>query len=130
MPGFPDKFSPFYKAPPGSAISGGISRTYGSAIRRLRRMSMREDNREPIWDRAGEVPSGFAAEQREPTTASKVMGYFYKKLQYHDSVDLGKRNKKQPQPRSMSILEKEPEPIPRYLPPERPAKDGAKLPEE
>jgi hydrogenase small subunit len=44
MPGFPDKFSPFYKAPPGSTISGGIARTYGAGIRRLRRMTMRADN--------------------------------------------------------------------------------------
>ncbi|MDQ3609318.1 MAG: hydrogenase expression protein HypE, partial [Actinomycetota bacterium] len=30
MPGFPDKYSPFYKSPPGSAISGGVSKIYGS----------------------------------------------------------------------------------------------------
>jgi hydrogenase small subunit len=130
MPGFPDKFSPFYKAPPGSAVSGGISRTYGAAIRRLRRMSMREDNREPIWDRAGEVPTGFAAEQRKPTTAAKIMEFFYKKLQYHDSVDLAKRNKRQPQPRSMAILEKEPERVARYLPPDPQKEEGAKPSEE
>ena len=29
MPGFPDKYSPFYKAPPGSAISGTTSRITG-----------------------------------------------------------------------------------------------------
>src|SRR3954447_18529663 len=63
MPGFPDKMSPFYKRPPGSALSGSISRTYGAAIRRLRRVSMRADNRTPIWDRAGEVPSAYASEQ-------------------------------------------------------------------
>jgi hydrogenase small subunit len=130
MPGFPDKFAPFYKAPPGSAVSGGISRTYGAAIRRLRRMSMREDNREPIWDRAGEVPTGYAAETRKPTAAARVMEYFYKKLQYHDSVDLAKRNKRQPQPRSMSILEREPETVARYLPPDPHKKEGAKPSEE
>ena len=130
MPGFPDKFSPFYKAPPGSAISGGISRTYGAAIRRLRRVSMREDNREPIWDRAGEIPSAYAAETRNPTVTSKVMGFFYKKLQYHDSVNLAKRNKKQPQPRSMNILQKEPETLDRYLPPDDLKKEGATPSEE
>src|SRR5215218_5656738 len=87
MPGFPDKFAPFYKAPPGSALSGNIARTYGAGIRRLRRMSMRADNFEPIWDRAGEIPTAFAREQRDPTTTSKVMGFFYKKLQYRGSVD-------------------------------------------
>jgi hydrogenase small subunit len=131
MPGFPDKFSPFYKAPPGSAISGGISRTYGAGIRRLRRMSMRADNYEPIWDRAGEVPTGFARRQRKPTTTSKVMGFFYKKLQYNDTVDLAKRNKKQPQPKSMAILERGvDEEIDRYTPPDPQKEEGAKPSEE
>jgi hydrogenase small subunit len=109
MPGFPDKFSPFYKAPPGSAVSGNISRTYGSAIRRLRRMSMRADNFEPIWDKTGQVPSPFAAERRKPTTTAKVAGFFYKRLQYSGSVDHDKRWKEQPLPRSMDILAKEEE---------------------
>jgi hydrogenase small subunit len=109
MPGFPDKFSPFYKAPPGSAVSGGISRAYGAAIRRLRRMSMRADNREPIWDKTGEVPTAFAVERRKPTTTSMVAGYFYKRLQYSGSVNQAKRWKKQPLPRSMDILAKEQE---------------------
>ena len=106
MPGFPDKFSPFYKAPPGSALSGGISRGYGHMIRRLRRMTMRADNREPIWDRTGEVPTGWAAEQRRPTLGSKVVGYFYKRLQYTGTVDQSRRHKDQPLPRSMDILRK------------------------
>jgi hydrogenase small subunit len=104
MPGFPDKFSPFYKAPPGSAISGGVSRSYGAAIKRLRRMTMRADNFEPIWDRTGEVPTPWAAEQRKPTRASKAMGFFYKRLQYRGTVDHAKRNRDQPLPRSMNIL--------------------------
>jgi hydrogenase small subunit len=107
MPGFPDKFSPFYKAPPGSALSGGIARTYGGAIRRLRRMTMRADNYEPIWDRAGEVPTAWAVEQSKPTQASKVAGFFYKKLQYHGTVDHAKRNRVQPQPKSLNILGRE-----------------------
>src|SRR5579884_2065248 len=32
MPGFPDKYSPFYKPPPGSALSSGMSHTYGAHI--------------------------------------------------------------------------------------------------
>jgi hydrogenase small subunit len=110
MPGFPDKFSPFYKAPPGSAVSGNISRTYGAAIRRLRRMSMRADNFEPIWDKTGEVPTAFAVERRKPTMTSKVAGFFYKQLQYSGSVNQAKRWKKQPLPQSMNILEQEKEP--------------------
>jgi hydrogenase small subunit len=104
MPGFPDKYSPFYKAPPGSAISGGASKVYGSAIRRLRRMSMRTGNTEPIWDTVGAVPS---ASGTHPKKMPAPMSYFYKKLQYHGSVDYGKRNKQQPVPKSLDILHKD-----------------------
>jgi hydrogenase small subunit len=130
MPGFPDKFSPFYKAPPGSALSGGVARTTGAAVRRLRRMTMRADNYEPIWDRAGKVPTAYAREQDQPTTASKAMGFFYKKLQYHGTVDLAKRNRVQPQPRSLDILSRRPETISRYTPPDPHAEEGAHLSEE
>jgi hydrogenase small subunit len=105
MPGFPDKYSPFHKAPPGSALSGGISKVYGGAIRRMRRMSMKTGNREPIWDRADHVPSAWdraADSARGPQ--DKVISFFYKKLQYKGSVNQGDRNKKQPQPQSRDIL--------------------------
>jgi hydrogenase small subunit len=104
MPGFPDKYSPFYKAPPGSAISGGLSKVYGGGIRRLRRLSMRKLNREPLWDNTGEVPSGWARAHKKPTVTDKTMSYFYKKLQYHGSVNQSKRQKKQPVPQSRDIL--------------------------
>ncbi len=104
MPGFPDKMSPFYKAPPGSAISGGTSRVYGAAIRRLRRATMQSDNRTPLWDRLDEVPSAWARGQTKPTTASKVNGFFYKRLQYNGTVNYKKRYKDQPLPQSMNIL--------------------------
>ncbi len=112
MPGFPDKYSPFYKAPPGSAISGGVSRVTGGGIRRLRRMSMRSGNSEPIWDRddavaplgedRGHTGWGLAAGSKNPI--EKVNAHFYKKLQYRGSVHHGERNKHQPQPKSMDIL--------------------------
>ena len=104
MPGFPDKYSPFYKAPPGSAISGGISKVYGGGIRRLRRMSMKTGNREALWDNAGEVPSGWTTQSGKRNPADKTRDYFYKKLQYHGSVHQGKRNHKQPLPQSRDIL--------------------------
>jgi hydrogenase small subunit len=104
MPGFPDKYSPFYKAPPGSAISGGISKVTGGAIRRLRRMSMANGNREPLWDNAGDVASGWGLAGGIENPVAKVNSYFYKKLQYRGSVDQGKRNKKQPLPQSRDIL--------------------------
>ncbi len=105
MPGFPDKYSPFYKSPPGSAISGGVSKIYGSGIRRLRRMSMKTGNREPLWDNAHEVPTGWGLGREarlEPLDKANV--FFYKKLQYNGSVHHGKRNKKQPLPGSRDIL--------------------------
>ncbi len=104
MPGFPDKYSPFYKSPPGSAISGGGSKIYGSGIRRLRRLSMQGGNREPLWDNAHAVASGWAIANDKKDPLSTVNAYFYKKLQYHGSVDQGKRNKKQPLPKSREIL--------------------------
>jgi hydrogenase small subunit len=107
MPGFPDKFTPFYKAPPGSALSGAASRTYGGHIRRLRRISVRNLNREPIWDKTGEVPSGWAREMREPTRLSQVLEFFYKRLQYAGSVNEGNRDKETPVPKSLNILERE-----------------------
>jgi len=104
MPGFPDKFSPFYAAPPGSAISGTGVAFYGSIIRRLRRSSVERGNRTPLWDNAGEVPSGWAAERSKPTLAGKVERFFYQRLQYHGSVHQGDRNAEQPLPRSRDVL--------------------------
>ncbi len=104
MPGFPDKFSPFYKAPPGSAVSGTTSRITGGAIRRLRRMSMANGNREPLWDKAGEVPSAWGRASGMKNPVSKVNTFFYKKLQYAGSVNHAKRYKHQPLPQSRDIL--------------------------
>jgi hydrogenase small subunit len=104
MPGFPDKYSPFYKAPPGSFISGGASKIYGGAIRRLRRMSMKTGNREPLWDNADEIPTAWARAHGEKAGIDKLNAYFYKKLQYHGSVHHAKRQKKQPLPQSRDIL--------------------------
>jgi hydrogenase small subunit len=102
MPGFPDKFSPFYKAAPGSAVSGAMSRTTGGAIRRLRRMSMRSGNREPLWDKTG-IPSGWAVAHGKRSAADKVMGSFYKRLQYKGSPNHGERYKTQPVPQTVDV---------------------------
>ncbi len=104
MPGFPDKYSPFYKSPPGSAISGGLTKVTGGGIRRMRRMSMRNANREPIWDRAGGPATGWGLAGGLDTPLDRVNAHFYKKLQYRGSVHHGDRNKLQPQPKSMDIL--------------------------
>jgi hypothetical protein len=100
----------------------------------LRRMSMRADNYEPIWDKTGEVPTAFAVERRTPTRLSKVAGFFYKRLQYSGSVDHTKRWKDQPLPRSMNILDKDDdggiEREGRYVPPDPKAREGADFTEE
>lgn len=81
MPGFPDKFSPFYKAAPGSLISSNTSRATGSIIRRLRKVSNRSANRETRWDRRESIPTGWAHVQ-PPSPADKAIHYFYQKLQF------------------------------------------------
>jgi hydrogenase small subunit len=106
MPGFPDKFSPFYKAPPGSTLSGAWSHSYGAPIRRLRRVTMRNRNREPIWDKAGQVPSAYSSERRGPSLAARLEEFFYNKLQYRGTVDQAKRNREQPLPQSRDIYSK------------------------
>jgi len=130
MPGFPDKFSPFYKRPPGSRVSGGVSRTYGAAIRRLRRVTMAGGNREPLWDRLDESPSPWAAEESPPSVPSKVAKFFYHRLQYSGSVNHDKRNKQQPVPKSLNVLHHDPEPTAGYEPPDPDKEEGAAPSEE
>jgi hydrogenase small subunit len=89
MPGFPDKFSPFYKTPPGAAVSTLAARTVGGVIRRLRRLSNREGNREHRWDVAGEVPSGWAHVQAQ-TLTDKTVKFFYSKWQHFASKKPGR----------------------------------------
>ncbi len=83
MPGFPDKFAPFYKTAPGSLVSSNASRTYGAGIRRLRALSNQNLNRETRWDvmHGGAAPSGWGA-PAGPTTFDKAVHYFYDKLQF------------------------------------------------
>ncbi|MEP6509492.1 MAG: hypothetical protein ABJC63_14805, partial [Gemmatimonadales bacterium] len=81
MPGFPDKFSPFYKEPPGGIISTTMSKGVGAVIRRARRLSNRHANSEVRWDKLDEVPSGWANVDN-PTPALKVVEIFYKKWQF------------------------------------------------
>jgi hypothetical protein len=75
------------------------------------------------------VPSPWAAEQSRPTVPSKVMGFFYKKLQYHDTVDHAKRNREQPQPKSLNILARRPEAVDRYVPPDPEGENVARVEE-
>ena len=88
MPGFPDKFTPFYKRPPGSFASTSVSRMVGSVIRPLRKFSNNNLNREVRWDRQGATPSGFAREKAEPSVLAEVNHRFYDMLRR--SSDRGK----------------------------------------
>ncbi len=90
MPGFPDKFAPFYKAPPGAIVSTGLSRGVGAVVRRLRRLSMREANREHRWDALSEVPSGWGHVQGR-TLLDSVNHFFYEKWQHMGSRGPGRK---------------------------------------
>jgi hydrogenase small subunit len=90
MPGFPDKFAPFYKTPPGSTASTNASRLLGSFVRPLRRMSEYMRNREPRW--TDHTPSGWAMEDETPSTSHKVIEFFYDKLQYFGGERPGRRH--------------------------------------
>ncbi|MGI8824841.1 MAG: hydrogenase expression protein HypE [Chloroflexota bacterium] len=94
MPGFPDKFAPFYKTPPGSLISSTASRTVGFGIRRLRAISNHDRNREVRWDKApgGVVPSGWG-DVRKPGALDKSVHFFYEKLQFMGSKRPGRNDK-------------------------------------
>ena len=82
MPGFPDKFTPFYKAPPGTLVSGNGSRLLGSFVRPLRLITLRKLNRETRWDRQGGVtPSGWGADLSN-STFDRVTDKFYDFLRH------------------------------------------------
>ncbi|MHB2023159.1 MAG: NADH-quinone oxidoreductase subunit B family protein [Mycobacteriales bacterium] len=80
MPGFPDKFAPFYKRSPGSSVSTAASRMLGSVIRPLRKVTNEHLNRESRWDIRGDVPTGWAREKSEPTMTNQVIHHFYDRL--------------------------------------------------
>lgn len=89
MPGFPDKFSPFYKAPPGGIISTALSRGVGGVIRRLRRLSNLHANSEVRWDREKHVPSGWGIVSSQ-TPSLKLMKLFYQKWQFFGAKKPGR----------------------------------------
>jgi hydrogenase small subunit len=83
MPGFPDKFAPFYKKPPGSALSSNTSRAVGAGMRRLRTLSSRDRNREVRWDEieGHETPSGWG-QPYQPSVIDRPLHFFYDKMQF------------------------------------------------
>ncbi len=80
MPGFPDAFAPFYKAPPGSMLSTTVSRASGGFISYLRKFTQDSRNRTNRWRKTESVPSGWAKVNGEPTVAARAVGMFYERL--------------------------------------------------
>ncbi len=90
MPGFPDKFSPFYAAPPGSAISTNAVPAYGRIVRFLRGISQFHQNRSAHWDRVEDVPSGWALQRGQENVVGRLIDYAYRKFQFLGSVEPGR----------------------------------------
>lgn len=90
MPGFPDKFSPFYKTPPGSTASSTTAKIYGKGARFLRGFTQRYRNREKHWDRLGDVPSGWARQKESSAWLDRFVDFFYSKIQYFGVVQPGR----------------------------------------
>ncbi|MDP8958861.1 MAG: hydrogenase expression protein HypE [Actinomycetota bacterium] len=89
MPGFPDKFTPFYRRPPGSRVSTAASRVVGGILRPWRLHTNDHLNREVRWDLHQDIPSGWAREKSEPGMIAKVGHRFYDKLRR--ATDTGRR---------------------------------------
>ncbi len=87
MPGFPDKFTPFYKRPPQTTPASTLSRLHGTFVRPVRRVTQLERNREPRW--RDEVPSGWAPEYNRTTLAHRAFETFYTRVQYAASENPG-----------------------------------------
>jgi hydrogenase small subunit len=81
MPGFPDRFAPFYVTPPGSAVSTHASRLLGTFIRPLRRITQHYQNMEPRWDDEDHVPSGWG-HVPPAGPVKRFIHYLYQKYQF------------------------------------------------
>jgi hydrogenase small subunit len=55
MPGFPDKFTPFFEKAPGAMISTTSSKILGGIMSRLRRNSMKKLDKSTRWDESGGI---------------------------------------------------------------------------
>jgi hydrogenase small subunit len=90
MPGFPDRFAPFYETPPGSLLSTNTSRLTGTFIRALRRMTQQFQNRATQWDE--QVPSGWG-HVAKPHIGRRALHEIYEKMQFLGSPKPGSRRK-------------------------------------
>lgn len=90
MPGFPDKFSPFYKRPPGSTVSSTMATAAGTVMRFLRSFTRDAMNRESMWHAKGEIPSGWAPQRRPEPVAERFVHYFYRMRQFANAKAPGR----------------------------------------
>ena len=67
MPGFPDKFMPFFDEPPGAKMSTAAVLMYGRTVRALRNFTRSSLNKEPGW----RTPQDELSTGYEPTTYGK-----------------------------------------------------------
>jgi hydrogenase small subunit len=81
MPGFPDKFSPFYAGSPGHLLSTGTSRVTGTFIKTLRHLTMDDKKMSVRWDDDVELASGWRRHQANPYGLEKFGQKFYKMFQ-------------------------------------------------
>lgn len=86
MPGFPDRFAPFYAHPPGSYLSTSTSRVTGTFIRALRHLTQQFQNRTTRWD--DHVPTGWGHVEK-PHIARRALHEIYEKMQFLGSVKPG-----------------------------------------
>jgi len=118
MPGFPDKFTPFYKVAPGSHVSSTASKAVGTSIHSLRLFTNEHLNREVRWDVHKETPTGWARHRPEPGPIRESGHKLYDRLRRKgdrgksDAPEWGKRS--QWTEREDPKLEQE---LPRGVPP-------------
>lgn len=84
MPGFPDRFAPFYKKPPGTFVSSSLSKVYGAMVRRLRDMTREFQNTTDRWEKSNHVPSGWGHVSK-PGFTKQVVHNIYEKVQKMNS---------------------------------------------
>ncbi len=81
MPGFPDRFSPFYQRPPGTLISSSASRVHGTLIRNLRRLTNKFMDRSVRWGEEGEMATGWG-EVPGPNLLERIGHHIYQWMQW------------------------------------------------
>ena len=90
MPGFPDKFSPFYKTPPGAIVSTFAARSVGGGRPpAAAAVEPRGQPRASLGRDCGEVPSGWAHVQAQ-TVTDRTIKFFYSEWQHLGSKKPGR----------------------------------------